>query len=411
MSIDVKVNGITAKEAILIAPVGSSRFPVTVSLDSGTGTGVTATLRVEPAANVELSQSTLAPGQTATLTALTQSKAKGDVTLQVEVYGKVEATVSLTMVSNPRIRFMGRYEVRFATNSDFYNEPRGTDQGWTWALEGEPDFVPKQNNIPLQRDQPVGRVIRFHDPVALRTHVAPIGVFVTAVEGDTDSGTVDCAFGDPVIGEKVSLGPNTYYASNFPENPSEQPPFEQWPDGQEPFDCFEVHIGSRLSGKSKELTDRPQASGFQQLPAKELQQYGIGPLKTFTAQRRAVLVDDYRKLSDPDKTGTPAGRNLFVRIGHLGGSQEFGIPSLAPTLSSGWTGREIYDGKVNDAVQVDASDSPVLKFFAAHGSYAFSAKFFNFHSDELCARVDGTLSVLTEELLHRSAPPPLALAE
>jgi hypothetical protein len=411
MSIDVKVNGVTAKEAILIAPVGSSKFPVSVTIASSDGSSVSATLRVEPPDDVELSQGTLDSGQTATLTALAPSKAKGDITLQVEVYGKVEATISLTAVSNPRIRFMGRYEVRFATNSDFYNEPRGTAQGWTWALEGEPDFVPAQNNIPLQRDQPVGRVLRFHNPVALRTHVAPIGVFVTSVEGDTDSGTVDCAFGDPVIGEPVSLGPNTYYASNFPENPAEQPPFEQWPDGQEPFDGFEVHVGTGLSGKSKELSDRPQAHGFAQLPAKELQQYGIIPLKTFTAQRRVVLLGDYGKLSPADRTGTAAGRNLFVRISHLGGSQQLGIPSTTPTLSSGWTGREIYDGKVNDAVQVHPGDSPVLKFFAAFSAYAFSAKFFNFHSDELCARVDGTLSVLTEELLHRSAPAPLALAE
>ncbi|HKO55654.1 MAG TPA: hypothetical protein VJ276_07215 [Thermoanaerobaculia bacterium] len=405
MSIDVKVNGTVAKEGILIAPVGGTSFPASISIGSGS-----ATLRVQTAVKVELSQTTLKAGETATLTALEASKQKGDITLQVEVYGKIEATVSFTAVANPRIRFMGRYEVRFATNMDFYNEPRGTDQGWTWALEGEPDFVPKTDNIPLKPGQPVGRVLRFHDPVALRTHVAPIGVFVTQIEGDTESGTVDCPAGDPVIGEKVSLGPNTYYASNFPNNPAEQEPFEQWPDGQEPFDCFEVHVGTRLSGGSKELTDRPQAHGFKPLPQKELQAYGIIPLKQFSEQRRLVLLDDYRALSPADRTGTPAGRNLAKRIAHLGGSQEFGIPTLTPTLSVGWIGREIYDGVVNADLKIDAGDSPVLRFFAAHEALSFSAKFFNFHSDELCARVDGTLSVLTQELLHRTPEPPLPLA-
>jgi hypothetical protein len=404
MSVEVKINGSASKEGILITPSGGQKFPVTISVSAN------ATLRVQSTARVELSSGSAGPGNNATLTALEASAQKGDISLQVEVYGQVVASVAFTAVANPRIRFMGRYEVRFATNMDFYNEPRGTDDGWTWCLEGEPDFVPA-DSIPLHRDQPVGRVLRFHDPVALRTHVAPIGVVVTAVEGDMTSGVIECTTGDPVIGEVVNLGPNTYYASNFPNNPDQPAPFEQWPDGQEPFDCFEVHVGARFSGKSKELTDRPQAHGFKQLTGKEIQQYGIIPLRTFSDQRRTVLVNDYRALSPADRTGTPAGRNLAKRIGHLGGSREFNIASLAPTLGAGWSGREIYDGKVNDGLTIQPNGSAVIEYFQAHQAFAFSAKFFNFHSDELCARVDGSLSVLTEELLHRSSPPALPLAD
>ncbi len=58
-------------------------------------------------------------------------------------------------------------------------------------------------------------------------------------------------------------------------------------------------------------------------------------------------------------------------------------------------------------MQVDPGDSQVLKFFAAHDAFSFSAKFFNFHSDEQCARVDGRVGVLTEELLNRGPVPPL----
>ena len=407
MAIGVKINGIKVTEAVLITPANGKTFPATIALDGGTKT-TTATLRVNSAtAQVALSSPSLTGKQTATISAKTASQQKNDITLTVEVKGKVVATIPFTAVSNPRLRFTGRYQVRFATNSDFYNERRGTVKGWTWALEGEPDFVPKKNNIPLQRDQPVGRVLRFHDPVALRSHVAPIGVAVTSIEGDTVSGIVECTAGDPIIGEKLNLGPNTYYASNFPSDPQQQQPFEQWPDGQEPFDCFEVHVGKRFSGKSKELTDRPQAHGFAMLTAKEIQQYGIVPLAQFSAARRQVLLDDYGALSAADRTGTPAGRNLATRIGHLGGSTKFNIKSTAATLSAGWSGREIYDGKVNDAVKIDAGDSQLLKFFAAHKVYSFSAKFFNFHSDEQCARVDGRVGVLTDELLNRGPVPPL----
>jgi len=209
MAISVKINGTKATEGFLVTPAGKTSFPVTIALDGATKT-TTATLRVHSAtAQVALSPASITGKQTATLTAKTQSGKKNDITLTVEVGGKVVATIPFTAVSNPRIRFMGRYQVRFATDNDFYNDPRGTDQGWNFALDGEPDFVPKKNNVPLKRDQPVGRVIRFHDPVMLRSHVAPIGVFVISIEGDTATGIVECSAGDPVIGEKVSLGPNT----------------------------------------------------------------------------------------------------------------------------------------------------------------------------------------------------------
>jgi hypothetical protein len=406
MAIGVKINGTKATEGFLITPVGKTTFPVTIALDGATKT-TKATLRVHSAtAQVDLSSTSISGSQTATLAAKTQSRQKNDISLVVEVGGQVVATIPFTAVSNPRLRFMGRYQARFATDNDFFNEPRGTDQGWMFALEGEPDFVPAKNNVPLKRNQAVGRVIRFHDPVMLRSHVAPIGVFVTSIEGDTATGIVECTAGDPIIGEKVALGPNTYYASNNPQNPADPPPFENWPVGQEPLECFEVHVGKRFGGKSKALTDRPQAHGFAQLTAKELSDYGIVPLNQFSAARRQTLLDDYSAMSPADRTGTPAGRNLATRIAHLGGSKQFQIPSKTPTLSAGWSGREIYDGKVNDAVKIVPGDSQLMKFFAAHTAFSFSGKFFNFHSDEQCARVDGRIGVLTKELLTRAPAKP-----
>ena len=51
----------------------------------------------------------------------------------------------LTAISNPVVWFRGRFEARFATDGDYYNNPRGNDggtvgndpnlerPGWTWA--------------------------------------------------------------------------------------------------------------------------------------------------------------------------------------------------------------------------------------------------------------------------------------
>jgi hypothetical protein len=61
--------------------------------------------------------------------------------------------------------FEGWFQCRLATDPDPTDEPRGVS-GFTFALPGEPDL---------------DRVIRFHDPVAPRSHAPAVGVFVRAV--------------------------------------------------------------------------------------------------------------------------------------------------------------------------------------------------------------------------------------
>jgi hypothetical protein len=61
--------------------------------------------------------------------------------------------------------FEGWFQCRLATDPDPTDEPRGVS-GFTFALPGEPDL---------------DRVIRFHDPVAPRSHGPAVGVFVRAV--------------------------------------------------------------------------------------------------------------------------------------------------------------------------------------------------------------------------------------
>jgi hypothetical protein len=395
MAITLKVNGNPGNEGFLIAPANGQEFSMGVSLKSTDNTTVHATLVVVAPAGVtvKLSSTSVTIGPTATsvkITAKTPSKTAGDIKLQVKVGASVKASCTLTAIKNVRIRFGGRFQARFPTDGDFFNEKRGTAAGWTFALEGEPDFVPAGNTVPTQPGMAVGRVVRFQNAVAPRPHVAPIGVQVTAVEGEVGTKQLSFKAGDPIIGELVSLGPNTYLASNEPIPPGPQP-FEHYGPGFEPMENFEIHIGTKFSGKPTDLNDRPKANGFFQLTTQEKTKYGVVSLSTFATQRKQVLLTDYHNLSPAARTGTVAGRNLATRIGHLGGSAADGIPATTGTLPGGWSGKETYNGEVNSAIQITPGSSRVMSYFKAFQSFLYSGTLLNFHSDELCGQFDGTL--------------------
>jgi len=405
MAITIKVNGNSGSEGFLIAPSGGKEFPFAVALKNTDSTTVNATLAVvaPTGVTVKLSSTSVSIGPTGAsvkITAKTPSKTKGDITLQVKVGSTVKAKCTLTSLKNVRIRMGGRFQARFATDGDFFNEPRGTPAGWTFALEGEPDFVPAANNIPINPGMAVGRVVRFQNAVAPRPHVAPIGVKVTAVEGDVGTKIATFNAGDPIIGEIVNLGPNTYLAANEPIPPGPQP-FETYGPGFEPMENFELHIGTKFSGKPGTLNDRPKANGFFQLSAAEKTRFGVVPLNTFASQRLQLLLTDYHALSPADRTGTVAGRNLATRIGHLGGSAADNIPATQPTLSGGWSGKETYNGSINSALQITPGSSRVMAYFKDFQHFLFSGTLLNFHSDELCGQFDGTLQPQTLLLLRQ----------
>ena len=406
MAISLKVNGNPGSEGFLLAPSGTHLFAMAVSLKTTDGTTVNATLVVVAPAGVTvtLSQTSVTIGPTAKtvkITAKSPSKQKGDIKLQVKVGSQVKAQCVLTSITQARIRFGGRFQARFATDNDFFNEPRGTSAGWMFALEGEPDFVPSVNNVPTQPGMAVGRVVRFNNPVMLRSHVAPIGVKVTAVEGQVGNQTVSFTAGDPIIGQVCNLGPNTYLAANEPIPPGAQP-FETYPPGLEPMENFEFHIGtSFFSGKSATLNDRPKANGFFQLTPAELTKYGVVALSTFNNQRKTQLLADFHALTPAQRTGTPAGRNLATRISHLGGSAPDNIPATTGTLPFGWSGKETYNGNANSAVQITPGSSRVMAYFKTFAGFRFSGTLLNFHSDEQCGQVDGTLQPLNAMLLRQ----------
>ena len=66
------------------------------------------------------------------------------------------------------LTFGGFFQCRLATGDDDHDHPRG-ERGWTFAFPGEPDL---------------DRIIRFHNPVAMRSHGPNIGVTVKSVTLD-----------------------------------------------------------------------------------------------------------------------------------------------------------------------------------------------------------------------------------
>jgi predicted Zn-dependent protease with MMP-like domain len=241
----------------------------------------------------------------------------------------------------------------------------------------------------------------------LRTHVAPVGVRVTAVEGKIGasiltSKTALFPVGDPIIGQAVSLGPNTFLSANSPA-PAGPQPFEQFPPGFEPMENFELHIGNQFSGKPATLGDRPKANGFFQLTPTELTKYKVIPLNQFSSQRKTQLLDDYHALSPADRTGMPTGRNLATRIAHLGGSPPDNIAAQKTTLPPGWSGKEVYNGNINNSIQITPGNSIVMTYFKLSQAFRFSGTLLNFHSDEQCGQVDGTLQPLTPTLNRQMA--------
>ena len=421
MGIVIRVNGNTAGDGFLIAPDNGRTFSVPLNLSTDNGTTVSATVDATPnGAGVVLPGGSVSVGPAGVdipINATTVSNARGDTIINVHV-GAATTTFALTAISNPVIWFRGRFEARFPTDGDYYNNQRGTDggtpghdpnsdgvgpnPGWTWALEGEPDFVPSgvdshgaPNSVPTTLDKPVGRVVRFNNPVALRPFAAPVGTAVNEISGSTTGGTEVFTAGDPVFTALANLGPNTYLAANQPANPSDPPPYEQNVEGNEPMNLFEFHIGSFFSGKSATLADRPTAGGYVPLDAAEqaIVQFidpktstvqAFFPLTTFNSERLKQLQDAYAGLSPADQTGTVAGRNLKTRIDHF---------STNTTEAQAWSFKEEYRGKVNDSITIQVNASSVLAYFAGYTSSDFFGKFFTFHSDELDGYVHGSLTV------------------
>lgn len=467
MAVLISVGGNSAGDGFLIAPLGAT-YDAEIALWTDAGTA-SVTLQASPnPANLvfgtvgPISLSTVPT--VVTVYAQVQSTSRGDTTIQVLDGMTVVASFSVTCIKNPVVNFGGRFEARFSTDNvrpygnPIYQPPPAPDQvlglpgdfskGTTFGLEGEPNFVPITGTVPTKLDMTgMGRNIRLNNPVALRSHAAPVVSTVTSISGQTGTGTETFLAGDPLIGQLVNFGPDTYLAGNNDgsDTAGSPAPEECWAGGFEPMAMFEInigaafsppaiyfkgasqlgpftHIATHLNETTRTPDSRPKAGGQIPAPAAGYTAFGIPPdAKTFTKNRLSALLGDY--------SGLPPGpslerRNLVRRIGHLLGYLQFSETnppdgpdaSLAAVISSAqaqaispdvftvrigtdqdaWPDTEQFKGKVDTALHAWPGGSPgassVIAYMTQFFSFDLEWNPFAFHTDENCGYHTGTLS-------------------
>lgn len=426
MAVLMSLAGNSAGDGFLVAPAAGT-YPAELSLRTDSGT-MSVTLQASPnPAGLVFSQTSVNLSTTPTAVmvhATLQSASRGDTTIQVLDGGSVVASFAVTSIAHPVVRFRGRFEARFATQPAFYNQDamytatsEAVGPGWTWGLEGEPSFVPAVGNVPENLETPVGRVIRLNNPVALRSHAAPITSTVDSIAGETTSGVEVFTTGDALIGQPVDLGPDTYFAGNRNIDPADPTPEEYFADAYEPMGLFELHLGTMFSGKphvgpfthkatalnehTRTPDTRPIATGLVSSAA-ERTEFGLPALQAFSEARIDLLVADYNALPAGD---TPQRRNLARRIGHLLSSVSLakrqavqnanpGAFTVRPgTLAAGWNNKEVFNGRLHWDFVFQPAGSSVVDYMSDFTVFAFQWHPFAFHSDELCGHHKGTVNV------------------
>jgi hypothetical protein len=467
MTVHMSLGGNAAGDGFLVAPLGTT-YDAEIALWTDTGTA-SVTLQAaapNPAGLVFSTAGPISLSTTKTIVtvhSMLQSASRGDTTIQVVEGGTAVVSFNVTSIKHPQVNFSGRFEARFSTDGDYpysnpiYQPPPAPDQvvsfsptsGRTFGLEGEPNFVPITGTAPTKLDMTgVGRNVRLNNPVAPRTHAAPVVSQVVSISGQTAATTERFTTGDPLIGQLVNFGPDTYLAgnNNSSDTPGPYAPEEYWSAGQEPMALFEINIGAAFSPpaiyfkgmsnvgqfvmkaaavntKTRSPDSRPFAQ-FVPAPAAGYTAFGIPPdLKTFVKNRLAVLLADY--------PGLPAGpsmqrRNLVRRIGHLLGCLQYcetmapppdgPDPSLGPVISNAqaqavapdvftirpgsdpvdWEGMEQYTGKVDTALHAWPGGSPgassVIPYLTQFFSFDFQWNPFAFNTDENCGYHTGFLT-------------------
>jgi Bacterial Ig-like domain (group 3) len=431
MAILMSVGGNSAGDGFLIAPLGTTyETEISLSTDAGIA-NVTLQASPNPAGLVF---STLGPIALSTVPTIVtvhatlQSTSRGDTTIQVlpSGGGAPLASFSITSIKHPVVNFKGRFEARFATDGAVYStNPLYTavldnvvPPGWTWGLEGEPNFVPAVGNVPQNLETTgVGRVVRLNNPVALRSHADLVVSTVDSITGETSSGFETFLAGDPLIGQPVDFGPDTYLAGNQPNGAPL--PEERWSAAQEPMALFEIHLGNpsvyfrgasqvgpfthtatMVNENTRTPDSRPIAMGLASAAA-EIAEFGLPNLIAFSDARIDLLVADYDALPAGPSTQR---RNLARRIGHLlssvSAAKASAVQSAHPgvftvrvgTLPQGWPNKEVYNGKVDTNLHALPGGSSVIAYMTEFFSFDFQWNPFSFHSDELCGHHKGTLS-------------------
>ncbi len=457
MAVLISLNDNPAGDGFLLAPLDSTYdAQIKLKTDAATATVTIQAAAPNPAGLVfsTMGPITISPVETTlTVHATVQSASRGDTVIQVLDGGMVVASFSVTCIKHPIINFNGRFEARFATDSGYYNTnpqygsnvadnpvPLNGSKGWTWALEGEPPFVPAVGNIPANlEDTGVGRAIRLNNPLSLRSIAPPVISTVKSVSGQVSIGNAVETFttGDAIIGQPVNFGADTYFAGNNAINPGDPAPEEFFGAAREPLALFEINIGnttslyfkgasnvgpvgsgagSGLNNKRRSPDSRPysQPPYLAQATVAEMGVFSLPDLKTFTNNRIDALLAAYIALPAGP---SPDRRSLVRRIGHLIGYlylQDPSDPKISDTQSQAvapdvftrrigtlaqafgplpdWDFKEFYKGKVDTRLHALPGGSSMIEFLRQFFSFDIEWRAFAFHSDELCGHHIGKLS-------------------
>jgi hypothetical protein len=347
--------------------------------------GGVATLDVVPAV-VTVSS---APTDVA-VTATTMSTALDDTAIEVVSGATVLASVTLTAVARPAVRFRGAFQCRLATDPDAFDDPRGHDSSFgMFAVEG-PD--------PAHPDEPpLDRIVRLHDAVALRPFCDPIGVTVTGIEAQVGGTTVTFPTGDDLVGEAVRLGPQCVFDGR-------NRTFA--PDGFEPIADFRLEIGAvggaAFAGASAPAVPRsspadphgstaPYADGISLLDADPTggrpADYGLGAT-TWAENAWATLASKLALLVASPSSDDAAGRIRDRRIReHTDARPGHGLAAMATPLVL----MQRYTGLIDREITVAPDPHGVLAHLAGLATVRVTLDFLAFDTDCQTGRVTGTL--------------------
>ena len=265
------------------------------------------------------------------------------------------------------------------------------------------------DSVPDRVEKAVGRVIRFQGPGVDRSHVPPIGVFVRKVIGKVGGNEVSFSKGDPVIGMPVSLGPNSYFASNFPvseeDNAAGRLPEEQHSDGFQPIGNFELHVGSVLSGSSQLGPHVPGTTlmATHEIPTSDQELADSCP----SVRRRRLCIRYPRSVnlkhkdltrcsrtSSHSRTAAPpirsnseiceqnrssaSGIDPQRRAQVLAEHADVGLALLSRSQGFAWGNREIYRGLINDQLAISGAVPGVIDYCSRFPSLNFLCCLFQF---------------------------------
>jgi hypothetical protein len=397
--LELRLGGAPSGEGFVVVSAPTHPLPATLSLRTTDGSegDVRITASQGSATTLEISPSAVHVSGTPVevrLLAATASNAKNDTTVEV-VQGtgagaEVLATLDLTAIAAPVVRFSGRFQCRLATDPDPFDHPWGEQSSFgMYAVQG-PD--------PADPDEPpLDRVIRFQDGVALRPFCAPIGVSVMAVEAEVGGSTIRFSAGDALIGLPVRLGPGCKFDSR-------NRTFA--PDGFEPISDFSLQIGpggaAVFAGKSAPAVPRPSPDD----PPGSTAPYADGITLLDTDPRPWEPSDfGYQEASWAEHVWALLARKLARLIAqapveprdarirdrrireHIDTRPGHGLGALGTPLQL----MERYTGLIDRELVIAANPVGALAYLATLPAVGFSADFFDFDTDCQTGTVTGTL--------------------